>query len=197
MVFKSGLVTRLKCISSWLSSNKHIYTKPFRKDNNINSITSILPTGPIPLLSPLTPWKNLDFLHSIFFFFLIYYTVFLILTVIPTLNSDWVLLTHLRTMTFLLSNAHRRWPNSHLNLLFSVFIQHCTALEISSYIYLVCNILWAWYTIKTQTLVCPSNYWFPFLQLVPFLLYDIPNAVLSKRMWDFCVKKKKKKNHNL
>lgn len=41
-VFKSGLVTRLHSVS-WLPSNKHIYTQPFRKDSNTNTITSKVP----------------------------------------------------------------------------------------------------------------------------------------------------------
>lgn len=141
MVFKSGLVTRLKSISSWLPSNKHICTQPFTKDN-INSITSVLSKGPIPLLSPLSPWKNLSFLHFICSFS-IYYIFFLIRTVISTLNSDWALLTCSRTMTFWLSNAQKRSSIFHLNLLFSVFIQHWSysSFEISSYVYLACNIL--------------------------------------------------------
>lgn len=157
MVFKSGLVTRLKSLSSWLPSNKHIYTKLFRKD--INSISSILSKGPILPLSPLSPWKSLNFLHFICSVS-IYYIFFLIQTVILTLNTDWALPTHSRTMTFWLSNAHKRWPNFHLNLLFSVFIQHWSysSFEISSYIYLACNILWPRYMIKTQTLIPPSNY---------------------------------------
>lgn len=140
-VFASGFVTRLNS-ASWHPSINHIYTQPFRKDNT-NSITSILSKGSIPLLSSLSPWRAsvsyttfADFPPTIYSFFLTW-------TVILTPNSDGAQLTHLRMTTFWLSNTHRRWPNFDLNFFLPVFTKcwSYSSVEISSYIYTACNIL--------------------------------------------------------
>lgn len=157
MVFKSGLVTRLKSISSWLPLNKHIYAQPFRKDN-INSITSILSRGPTSLLSSLSPWKYWFLILPLQFFFHLLYIL------IQTVIQDW-------TQTGLCWLTHepwlfgcqtlKIWPCFHLNSLFSVFIQHWSysSSERSSYIYtwLATSFVWPWDRIRTQTLVPPSN----------------------------------------
>ena len=158
MVFKSSLVTRLKSLSSWLPSNKHIYTQSFRKDN-INSIAFILSKGTIPLLSPLSPWKNLNFLHFICRFS-IYYIFFLISTVFSTLNSDWAPLTHSRTMTFWLSNTQKMTQFS-FKLIVSGF--HSTlklqlSWNIKVYIPGLQHPLFNHDTWRRQTLVPPNNY---------------------------------------
>lgn len=138
MVFKSGLVTRLESISSWLSSSKYICAQPFTK-NNINSITSILSRSPTPLVSPLSPWKywfltlHLQFFPSI-----------LILTVISRLNSDWALLTHSWTMTFWLSNTQNMTQFSFKLIVFSFYSTLKLQLFWNNkaiYTHLACNIL--------------------------------------------------------
>lgn len=72
MVFKSGLVTRLRAYHHDCPQISVSMHNLLEKDN-INSITSILFRGPTPLLSPLSRWKYwFHTLHLQFFPSIIY-----------------------------------------------------------------------------------------------------------------------------